>query len=206
MTTASETSIGTETVAVPLDGATEAEVRLGFGGGELAIGAAEPGMLLSGTCDGGVVVRRPAPDRVALEPHMPTAIRGWRPLRWDLGITAAIPVDLVLETGANRTTVDLSSLRIRKLDLRTGASETNVRLPAAGRTAVHVECGFASVTLEVPATMAARVRGHLALGATVVATERFPRTADGWAAAGFETASDRVDIQITGGFGTVRVV
>ena len=195
-----------ETVAVPLDGATEARVQIGFGGGELTIGAAPPGMLASGTCDGGVIVRRPAAGVVRLEPDLSTAFRKWRPMFWELGVTSEVPVDLELETGGNRSAVDVSALHVRRLSLSTGASETRLRLPAAGRPSVHVSCGFAAVTIEVPSTMAAHIRGRMALGSTDVDVTRFRKTADGWMSPGFEDATDRAEIEVEGGFGSVRVM
>jgi hypothetical protein len=129
----------------------------------------------------------------------------WRPLRWDIGVTAEIPVRLRLETGANRSTIDLGALRVPRLELHTGASESVVRLPAAGRSEVHVQCGFASVTLDVPAGVAAQIRSTMALGSTAVDEARFPRSADGWESPDFDVAPDRVHLVIEGGFGSVQV-
>jgi hypothetical protein len=126
-------------------------------------------------------------------------------VQWQVGVTNKIPVDLRLDTGANRSTVDLSALRIRRLTVNTGASETNVRLPAAGETSVQVACGFAAVNVEVPQGVAARIHGRVSLGSTDVDTLRFPRSVEGWASADYETAVNRVDIAIQGGFGSVRI-
>ncbi len=200
------TSTSNETLAIPLDGLVEAEIRLGFGGGDLFVRQAQPGMLIDGTCEGGVRQRWTRPGRLELGPLTPgRPLVTWRPMRWDLGVTAEIPVDLRLETGANRSTIDLAPLRIRRLDLHTGASETNVRLPAAGQTAVRVSCGFAAVNVEVPQGVAARIHGRMALGSMQVDEARFPRSMDGWASVDYETALDRVDLAIKGGFGSVRV-
>lgn len=196
-----------ETLTVPLAGASEGDVRISFGGGELVVGPAAPGALVSGRFDGGVIHRTSGPGRVELKPY----IGGWpiwwdRPLRWQLGLTDAIPVDLRLDSGANRSTVDLVSLRIRHLELHTGASETRVRLPASGVTSVHVEAGVASVTLEVPRGVAARIRSRVALGSTSVDETRFPRTFDSWQSPDYATASNRVDIHFEGGLGSLKVV
>jgi hypothetical protein len=200
------TSTSNETLAIPLEGLTEAEVRIGFGGGELTLGEAQPGMLISGTCEGGVIQKWNGPGRVGLEPLTPgRPLVTWRPVQWNVGVTAEIPVDLRLDTGANRSTVDLSALRIRRLTVNTGASETNLRLPAAGQTAVRVACGFAAVSVEVPQGVAARIHGRVSLGSTDVDTSRFPRSFEGWASPDYETAVNRVDIAIQGGFGSVRV-
>lgn len=198
--------VRTERLAVPLDGLTGAEIRLKFGGGELAVGQAEPGMLVSGQFDGGVVQRSRGPGRIELEPYDPsTQFFSGRPIRWQLGITPDIPVDLRVESGANRSSIDLHGLRIRQLELHTGASETRVRLPAAGQTSVRLEAGMASVELEVPPGVAARVRGRVALGSTNVDEARFPRSPEGWSSPDFEAAANRVEIAIDGGLGSIRI-
>ena len=195
-----------ETVAIPLQGLTEAEIRIGFGGGDLTVGPAEPGVLISGAFEGGVIQRSGGPGRISLEPQSPgRPLVTWRPVIWTMAITAEIPVDLRLDTGANRSTVDLTTLRIRRLEVHTGASDTIVRLPSSGRTTARVECGFASVKLVIPPDVAARIRGSMGIGAITVDASRFPRAGDGWAAPDFETAPDRVDITVAGGFGSVDV-
>lgn len=188
-------------LALPLAGIAEAHVRIDFGGGELTVHPAEPGMLVSGTFDGGVVRKGSAGD-VVLEP---AHNRPFRPVRWDIGLTGEIPVSLRLDTGANRSTIDLTSLRIRTLRLETGASETTIRLPAGGLTDVQVKCGFAAVTIEVPPAMAARIHGSVTFGSLRVDPSRFSPIAGGWASPGADTAADRVDIAVEGGFGSVEI-
>jgi hypothetical protein len=200
------TSTPNETLAIPLDGLREAQVRLGFGGGVLTLSKAQPGTLISGTFEGGVINKSKGQESIELEPVDPG--RAWMAgceRHWDVALTAEIPVDLRLDTGANQSTIDLTPLHIRRLELHTGASDTTLKLPASGETAVRVECGFAQVTVEVPQGVAARIRGKVSLGATEVDEARFPRSADGWASADYETATNRVDIEVKGGFGTVRI-
>lgn len=200
------TSTSDETLAVPLEDLAEANIRLRFGGGELTVGEAEPRMLISGTFEGGAIQRSTGPGKIELEPLMPgRPLVTWRPLRWTVGLTAEIPVDLRLDTGGNRSTIDLTSLRVRRLELHTGASETNLRLPVAGQTSVGVSCGFASVNLQVPQGVAARIRGTVPFGSISVDETRFPRLTDGWESTDYETARSRVDIAVEGGFGSVRV-
>jgi hypothetical protein len=205
-TAAGTTRAPAETLAIPIGGVSEAQLRISFGGGELMVHPAETGTLLSGTFEGGVVQHRSGPGRIALKP--PTeAYRfvDWAPLRWDVGVTREIPVDLRLDTGANRSTIDLGALRVRRLELHTGASETRMRLPTAGQTAVRVECGFAKVAVEVPEGVAARIHGKMGLGALEVNQARFPRIEGGWVSPDYETAPNRVDITVEGGFGSVSV-
>jgi hypothetical protein len=197
----------TEHLALPLAGATAGEVRLTFGAGELSIHRADPGLLLGGRFDGGVLYRSPGPGFVELKPD---TTAGWpvpgHAFRWDVGLTGEVPIDLRLDTGASRATVDLVDLLIRRLEIRSGASETRVRLPAAaGQTWVRTETGVASLVLEVPDGVAARVRTRMALGRTIVDEARFPRTLDGFSSPDFDAAPNRVEIDVQGGVGAVTV-
>lgn len=202
-----QTPASVEALTIPLDGLSEARVRIGFGGGELALQPAAPGVLISGTFEGGVIRRVVGPGNVYLEQDDPrrAALAGCR-LHWDLRLTAEIPVDLRLDTGANKSTIDLSRLHIRQLEVHTGASDSEIRLPAGGHTDVRVECGLAQVVLAVPQSVRAHIRGKISLGSTEVDSARFPRQADGWQSPDYEGAADRVDIEIRGGLGAVRVV
>jgi hypothetical protein len=129
----------------------------------------------------------------------------WAPVRWEVGVTTEIPIDLRLDTGANRSVIDLTTLRIRQLELHTGASDTTVRLPAHGQPLIRVECGFASAVLLVPEGVAAKIRGTMGLGSVTVDEARFPRATEEWVSPDYETATDRADITVAGGFGSIRV-
>ncbi len=200
-----------ERLAIPLDGAPDAEIMATFGAGHLRLGAAAPGLLVDGDYAGGVKVDRSGgPGRARLSPPTPPSAWSWdrAPYSWTMGVTAEIPLRLRVETGAADAELDLSTLRLTDLRLRTGASETRVTLPAAaGYTRVDAEGGAASIRFRVPDGVAARVRSSVALGSTDVDEGRFPRAAAGnaWESPGFEAAPNRVEIEVRGGVGSVSV-
>jgi hypothetical protein len=198
----------TERLALPLSGAADASVAIRFGAGTLTGHAAAPGNLVDGTFEGGIRHRSTGPNRIEIEQDMTYGLP-WldHGASWDVGLTAEVPLDLRLDTGANRSTLDLRDLRLRRLELHTGASDTRVQLPrAAGATAVRTESGAASLTLEVPAGVAARIRSRMALGTSQVDEARFPRVADGYESPDYATAANRIDIDISGGVGLVKVI
>lgn len=197
-----------ETLAVPLAGVDAASVRISFGAGELTIRPAAAGMLVDGTCRGGVKVRTAGRGQVELSQDLEHGMPWFdRASAWDVGLTAEVPLDLRLDTGAYRGRIDLGALRVAHLELHTGASETHVRLPAAaGMTTVRTESGAASLVLEVPPGVAARIRSRMALGSTSVDEARFPRVGDGWESPDYASASDRIDIDAQGGVGSLRVI
>ncbi len=198
-------------LAIPLEGAADAELMVTFGAGRLRIGAAAPGMLVDGTFAGGVRVERAGgAGRARLAP--PTPPSGWAlnraPYTWAMGVTGDVPLRLRVETGAADAELDLSGLCLAELRLRTGASETRVTLPAAaGVTLVDAEGGAAAIRFRVPDGVAARIRSSIALGASDVDPVRFPRTASGdtWESPDFESAANRVEITARGGIGSVSV-
>jgi hypothetical protein len=148
------------------------------------------------------------PGRVELRQDLDGGIP-WldREARWDVGLTGEVPLDLRLDVGAYRGTVDVSDLRLRTLELHTGASETLVRLPrAAGSTTVKAEIGAASLTMAVPSGVAARIRSRMALGSTQVDEGRFPRVGDVYQSIDFATSPNQVDIDVQGGVGAFKVV
>ena len=196
-------------LAIPLEGAADAEIMVTFGAGHLAIGAAGPGMLVDGTYEGGVRAEPGGPGRVRLSPPAPVGLRFDRaPYAWRAGLTTEVPLRLRVETGAADAEVDLTALRLAELRLRTGASETRVTLPAAaGFTRVDAEGGAAAIRFRVPDGVAARIRTSIALGSTDVDLVRFPRNAAGrgWESPDWETAVNRVEIEVRGGVGSVSV-
>jgi hypothetical protein len=194
-------------LAIPLAGASEASVRIKFGGGELFVERGPDEMVVSGEFRGGVVHRTAGPGRVELEQegwHWPWSRDEWP--RWRVALTGAVPLDLEIEGGASKTVVDLGDLRIRTLSIRTGASETRVSLPrAAGLTTVTSESGAAAIFFDVPAGVAARIRTKMGLGGSDVDTARFPRVGEVWESPDFATATNRVEIDAQGGLGSVTV-
>jgi len=199
----------TDRMTIPLEGASSASVRLQFGGGDVTVEPGPADQLLVGDFEnGGAVQRRLGPGSVELSPESPM-VWPWldRPLSWRIGVTTGVPLDLEVQSGAARVRIDLTGVALRRLKIQTGASETRVRLPrSAGESSVKAEGGAASLTFEVPSGVAARIKSLMVIGSTSVDESRFPKTASGrWESADYGAATNRVDLEISGGVGSVRV-
>jgi hypothetical protein len=197
-----------EALVLPIGGATEAKVRIQYGAGELTTHAAAAGNLVDGQFVGGVTHRQDGPGRVELRQD---TTNGWpwfdRRFVWDVGLTPELPMDLRVDGGATRMVLDLRDLKLRSLELHTGASGTRVLLPrAAGATAVRAESGAAELVFEVPAGVGARIRSRMVLGSTQIDEGRFPPTALGYESLDYASAQNRVDIDVQGGVGSLKVV
>ncbi len=197
-----------EHLVVPLGNASEASVRIQFGAGTLTSGRAAPGNLVDGTFEGGVIPKDRGPGKVEL--HQDTSYgMPWLDRRsdWTIGLTGEVPLDLDFQTGAARAMLDLADLPVRSVKIQSGASETRIRLPrAAGMTTVRASAGAASLTIEVPTGVAARIKSRMTIGSSQIDETRFPRSAAGFESPDYGTASNRADIDLSGGVGSVTVV
>lgn len=196
-----------ETLAIDLDGATVAAIRIRFGAGDLTTRASARSRLVDGEFRGGVTHRLVGPGRLELEQDtthgLPWLDGG---SSWTVGLTAEVPLDLRIDAGASRNMLDLGDLLVRNLEVHTGASETRILLPrAAGATSVRAETGAASLILEVPDGVAARIRTRVVLGSVQVDETHFPPAAGGYESRDYATAVNRVDIDVQGGAGSVRI-
>jgi hypothetical protein len=79
-------------------------------------------------------------------------------------------------------------------------------MPAHGASLLDVESGAASLNIRVPEATAARIRVKESVMALDVDTNRFPRLDSGiYQSSNFDTASDRSEINIESGLGSVSV-
>jgi hypothetical protein len=213
-----EESLESEAISIPLEGASEATLKLKHGAGQLRLATgASPDQLLSGSFAGGVthrVNRRGSLLEVTLEvPHggFPYVIFPWiwgrqGGIRWDLALNPEVPLSLQVEGGASDANFDLTELQVKDLVLETGASSTEVDLPAhTDHTHVKVDAGVASVVLRVPEGVAAHINVEGGLLDTQIDTERFPRINGGYQSSDYDSAAQRIDIDIDAGVGSVQV-
>jgi hypothetical protein len=205
--------------SLPLDGATAARLTARHGAGRLEVRAgANANLLFSGSFGGGVRqqvqrdgekldVTLQAGDQDWTEWMWPAAWIGpHRRLDWSLALNPNVPLSLKIDTGASEGRLDLSALRVTDLEINTGASSTEVILPArAGHTRARITAGAASVKVNVPEGVAARVQGRIGVGALNVDQARFPRRGSVYESDGFETAANRVELAVEGGAGEISV-
>jgi len=204
-----------EAVSIPLEGASEADIRFRHGAGSLNIGALPDGAdLLSGTCVGGVDLKVHHHEN-RVKARLSTASDVWfgfpgsmggRGLAWDLKLNRSVALKLDLESGASESTLDLADLNVNELQVQTGASSTDITLPArAGYTRVTVKSGAAAVNLHLPEGVAARIYIQSGLAGISVDTARFPQTSGVYETPGYATADNKAEIRVETGVGSIDI-
>ena len=199
-----------EPVSVPLDGATEARVRLEHGAGRLRVRAGEGSALVEGRCAGGVdtdVERSAGRVEVRLRGRVGFPWGGGRErgFEWDLELSRHVPLELEVRSGASDSDLDLTDLRLTELQIHTGASKTTARLPSAGRYTVRAGGGAMSMVFRVPEGVAARIEARGGLSDVKVDERRFPRWGAEWRSADYDAAEHRADIRLDTGAASVEI-
>jgi hypothetical protein len=199
---------GGESLAIERNGLPEAEVVFEFGAGEIAVraGAGENKLLDGQFTDDVEYQLRDRRLKIYSRPDW-WGWWGWRGgHRWEARLTREIPLKLRFQVGACQSDLDLSELKVTDLALETGASDTRIHMPrAAGLTRASVKAGAASVRINVPEGVAARVKATVAIGSFHVDERRFPRSGGGYASPDYDTAANKLDLTVEGGIGEIRV-
>ena len=210
----------------PLQGATQADVRVEFGAGRLEVGALPPGgdKLSTATYEGpaALMPREPrtavrngrAEVRYALRdgdrgPANLLPMLGGQQRAHTLNVALAPEVQqsLRITAGAAEARIDLSKLRVTQLDIETGASSTWLRLPeAAGMTTAQIEAGAASIDIELPEGVAAQVRYEGGLSSLHVENPRLVASGDGrYQTADYAASPNKVELRIETGASSVTI-
>jgi hypothetical protein len=195
-------------IDVPLNGASQARVRIEHGGGELRVGSLPSGdaRLALGSAERVTVTH--TRSGATLDVSISQARGAWaRSIGKQFRVDFSPDVDLELDlrTGATDTKLNLSNLRVRSLRLKTGASSTIVDVPRSGQVAASVDAGAASVEFRIPENVAARITSDVGLAGVKIDTGRFTETAMGYESADYAVAVDRIDLRLKGGVASFAV-
>nr|MBC7245163.1 hypothetical protein [Chloroflexota bacterium] len=125
---------------------------------------------------------------------------------WVLRFTPRIPLEMDVSTGVGEVDMDLSGLRVTRLDIRTGVGETVITFPAAaGLTQASIEAGVGAITVQIPKTVGARIHVSKGLGSVQVGKPRFIRTDGVYLSTDYTTAENKLELEIRGGLGAITI-
>jgi hypothetical protein len=205
-----------DNIDIALENAASVRMKVKHGAGRLHIGAGPQGSrsAVAGTFVGGVdydsrllgnelKIKMKAPSEFFWD--LPAAGH-FEGLTWDVNINRDVPLSLEVNSGASESNIDLSDLKIKELEISTGASNTQVILPAfAGYTRAKINSGAAAVNIRVPEGVAGRFTIRHGMAGIHVDTQRFPLMGNAYETPGFNSAPNRVEMDIETGVGSVEI-
>lgn len=205
-------ALNSEQVSQALDGADRARVTVAPAVGSLRLTSmSDPEGLISGS------VRRVGNETITTDYSVTDgmanySLRGTAGLSftatsvwtWDLVLTPAIPIDLATSMGAGQSLIDLTNLDISALDVNLGVGQTTVVLPEEGTFEGRVDGAIGQIVIHVPPEMAVRINADTGI-ANINVPSDFERQGDVYVSPGFDTADNRIELQVDQAIGNVEV-
>jgi hypothetical protein len=124
--------------------------------------------------------------------------------KWGLQVNHTTPMDLELASGVGEAVVDLETMNLTKLKVNVGVGSGDVILPAQGQLQADVSGGIGSLTLRLPSAMAARIMADSGIGQVEVQGD-FQHQGDMYVTPGYDTAANRIALNIHAGIGKIVV-
>ncbi|NIO06895.1 MAG: hypothetical protein GTO40_02480, partial [Deltaproteobacteria bacterium] len=110
-----------------------------------------------------------------------------------------------LGLGVGKIEVDLTGLDVTATEVSLGLGKTIVTLPDGGRFTVKINGAIGETFVIVPAGMSARIQVSTGLGTSKLPAG-YTRQGDTYFSPGYESAEDRVDMDISQAIGMITVV
>jgi len=127
-------------------------------------------------------------------------------IRWEVRLTRNIPLTLTIKSAASNMELTLSELKVTELQLDIDAGNCKVTVPSsAGTTDIKVEVDVANIELTIPDEVAAKIWADIDLSAFDVDESRFPKQGDYYISDNFDTAQNRIYLEIDSDVGKVQV-
>jgi hypothetical protein len=213
-------TVESERIVEELGNLTSARVDLNAGAAEITLGnlpASSSNLIeadVSMGLTGGQVIKR----YTGLNGIGDMSLRGEGPPRtfwgnwarnshdiWDVKLTPDLPLTLRVTTGASSSNIDLTQLNVKDLRLDVGAGSMDVKMPNTGSTKATVKAGAASITVQIPQGMAARIHSQSGLSSISIDEERFPKRGQYYTSNDWDSATNRLDMEIDAGVASVTV-
>jgi len=201
----------TKSYSEPLGGMERAQIGVDFTAGSITIGSLSPGSpnFVEATSEVMNVdfYREDGEGKLYLTTRQVNR-RFWGEdgIRWEVNFTISIPLTINIESAASNMELDLSELKVTELRLDVDAANCKVTMPSsAGTTHVYIEVDATNLEVTIPDGVAAKIRIDVSLSILDVDENRFPEEGDYYMSRDFETAENRVELEIDCDVGRVEV-
>ncbi len=125
--------------------------------------------------------------------------------RWELNFTPRVPIEISVDSGVGTMSLHLTDLQVTRLDVNAGVGSTTIAFPkAAGMTKASIQAGVGSITVRIPSNVGVRLHVSRGLGSVSVAS-RMVRSGNDYVTDNYNTAENRLELDINGGLGSITV-
>lgn len=125
---------------------------------------------------------------------------------WDVRLNGKVPMDINLNMGAGKSTLNLADLNLGQLNVNVGAGEADVYLDGhwAHDVNARFQGGVGKATLHLPRDIGVRVKAEGGLG--TVRADGFSRNGDVYTNSAYGKSRVNLNVNIHGGIGEIDLV
>jgi hypothetical protein len=202
----------TETRSVQLGDAKTVRAEIRMGAGEMTLGGGARD-LLEAQFSYNVARWKPEVDyhvsgsRGLLTVRQPehSGPMGNRKYRWDLHFNNQVPLELSVELGAGKSTLELGTLTLSQLDVKMGVGETIVDLAGDWKNdlVAHIHGGVGKATVRLPRDVGVRV--HAKGGIGQINAGELERKGDEYVNEAYGKSPVTLSVDVEGGIGEINL-
>ncbi|MDO8750846.1 MAG: toast rack family protein [Dehalococcoidia bacterium] len=201
-------------VTEPLNGLESADVSIKFGAGDLtltSLPAGSPNLVEGqfGTEGQGArvqLIRSQNKGTLTISPNRQPWIRWFSKASWDLALSQTPKLTMDLAAGAADVKLDLRELKLSELNVNVGATDVEIVMPAsAGDVMANINAGAANIIVTIPPGVSAKIKKHTGVSSFAIDAGRFPLSGDVYVSPDFDTAKNRVTIDLEVGAANVTI-
>jgi len=199
----------------PLDNLESAQIQINFTAGSLTIGslpATSPNFVAADSKmrngDMRTSFQQQGSEGILNLSTEQTNRRFWDEAEssWNIQFTRNIPLTLEVESAVGNLELDLSELKVTDLQMDIDAGNYVVKMPvSAGMTYADIKADITNLELTIPENVAAKLKIESDLVAFEVDESRFPKKGDYYISPNFDSAQNRIELELDCDIGRVQV-
>lgn len=126
--------------------------------------------------------------------------------RYQVRLTRNIPLTLDIKSTVSDNELDLSELEVTELRLSVDAGNCKVTMPSSTETVnAYMEANVANLEVDIPDGVSARIQANTDLGSFDIDGSRFQKQGDYYISEDFDTAQNRIYLEIDSNLSRVQI-
>jgi hypothetical protein len=125
-------------------------------------------------------------------------------LRWDLGLTTGIPIDLNVDLGAGEAVIDLSGLDISAFQYEMGVGRLTLTLPVDRNLSGKVDGAIGRIVIFVPPDVGLHTSGDIGL-VIIQAPENYVKDGSTYTSPNYNNADYKIDLELSLAIGEIVI-
>ncbi len=125
---------------------------------------------------------------------------------WEVNFSRKIPLTIDIDSAVGNLNLDFSDLQLTELLMDVDAGNYVVKMPAsAGDTSAKIKANVANLQLTIPSGVALNLKADVNLSAFDIDRDRFPGDGRYYASPDFNTAKNRIRLELACTLGRVEI-